>query len=47
VCWASGAIPRRAAKAADAVHGIDRLQALLPQADLVALTCPLTPETQA
>ncbi len=30
---------------ADAIHGVDRLRDLLPQADLVALTCPLTPET--
>lgn len=32
--------------AADEVHGNDRLLALLPQADIVALTCPLTPETE-
>src|SRR3954469_22507343 len=31
---------------ADEVHGLDRLKALLPQADIVALTCPLTPETE-
>jgi D-2-hydroxyacid dehydrogenase (NADP+) len=31
--------------AADAVFPQDRLLALLPQADVVALTCPLTPET--
>ena len=31
---------------ADAVHGHDRLHALLGQADVVALTCPLTPETE-
>jgi D-2-hydroxyacid dehydrogenase (NADP+) len=30
---------------ADEVHGMDKLAALLPQADFVALTCPLTPET--
>src|SRR5207249_9005510 len=30
----------------DAVHGVDRLHALPPQADLIALICPLTPETQ-
>jgi phosphoglycerate dehydrogenase-like enzyme len=30
---------------ADEVHGMDRLSALLPKADFVALTCPLTPET--
>jgi phosphoglycerate dehydrogenase-like enzyme len=32
--------------AADAVHGHDRLPELLGQADVVALTCPLTPETE-
>jgi len=31
---------------ADEVHGIERLSALLPEADIVALTCPLTPETE-
>jgi D-2-hydroxyacid dehydrogenase (NADP+) len=31
---------------ADAVHGLGDLKRLLPQADLVALTCPLTPETE-
>ena len=31
---------------ADSVHSIAELPALLPQADIVALTCPLTPETQ-
>jgi len=31
---------------ADEVHGLDRLKALLPQADIVALTRPLTPETE-
>jgi phosphoglycerate dehydrogenase-like enzyme len=30
---------------ADAVHGTDRLPDLLPEADVVALTCALTPET--
>lgn len=30
---------------ADAVYGYDRLHELLPAADIVALTCPLTPET--
>jgi phosphoglycerate dehydrogenase-like enzyme len=31
---------------ADAVHGLGDLKTLLPQADIVALTCPLTPETE-
>lgn len=30
---------------ADSVRGISDLEAVLPQADFVALTCPLTPET--
>ena len=30
---------------ADAVHPLDDLERLLPEADIVALTCPLTPET--
>jgi D-2-hydroxyacid dehydrogenase (NADP+) len=34
------------AGAADAVFGHDRLLALLPEADVVALTCPLTPQTE-
>jgi phosphoglycerate dehydrogenase-like enzyme len=32
--------------AADAVHSMDELNALLPKADFVALTCPLTKETE-
>jgi phosphoglycerate dehydrogenase-like enzyme len=32
--------------AADAVHSMDGLNSLLPDADFVALTCPLTPETE-
>ncbi|HXF55050.1 MAG TPA: D-2-hydroxyacid dehydrogenase [Hyphomicrobiaceae bacterium] len=40
---------RRSASApggpADAVHGQDRLLEVLPEADVIALTCPLTPET--
>jgi phosphoglycerate dehydrogenase-like enzyme len=28
------------------VHGLSALKSLLPQADFVALTCPLTPETE-
>ncbi len=31
---------------ADAVHAVADLPALLPQADIVALCCPLTPQTQ-
>jgi phosphoglycerate dehydrogenase-like enzyme len=31
---------------ADAVHGMGELKSLLPEADFVALTCPLTPETE-
>ena len=38
--------PGAGAGAADAVHRMDELSALLPAADYVALTCPLTPETE-
>jgi phosphoglycerate dehydrogenase-like enzyme len=38
--------PRAGAGHADAVHAISELNALLPQADFVALTCPLTAETR-
>src|SRR5262249_12756623 len=38
--------PRAGAGHADAVHGMSELDALLPQADFVALTCPLTAETE-
>jgi phosphoglycerate dehydrogenase-like enzyme len=38
--------PRAGAGHADSVHGISELKALLPQADFVALTCPLTAETE-
>jgi phosphoglycerate dehydrogenase-like enzyme len=31
---------------ADAVHGNGKLAELLPEADIVALTCPLTPQTE-
>ncbi len=31
---------------ADEVHAMGALKSLLPQADVVALTCPLTPETE-
>jgi phosphoglycerate dehydrogenase-like enzyme len=38
--------PQAGAGHADAVHGMSELKVLLPQADFVALTCPLTPETE-
>jgi phosphoglycerate dehydrogenase-like enzyme len=38
--------PSAGAGAADAVHGIDELGGLLGEADYVALTCPLTPQTE-
>ncbi|MBI5721314.1 MAG: D-2-hydroxyacid dehydrogenase [Burkholderiales bacterium] len=38
--------PSRGAGAADEVVGEEDLRGLLPQADFVALTCPLTPETE-
>jgi D-2-hydroxyacid dehydrogenase (NADP+) len=38
--------PATGADAADAVFGIDALQRALPDADYVALTCPLTKETE-
>jgi phosphoglycerate dehydrogenase-like enzyme len=38
--------PATAQGPADEVHTPDQLLALLPQADYVALTCPLTPETR-
>ena len=34
------------ANGADAVYGLDALHTLLPEADYVALTCPLTPDTE-
>ncbi len=37
--------PNNGAGAADAVHGMGELKALLPEADFVALTCPLVKET--
>src|SRR3979490_530829 len=37
--------PAAGSNGADSVHGMAQLKALLPQADFVALTCPLTPET--
>ncbi len=38
--------PSTGAEGVDAVAGTDRLHELLREADIVALTCPLTPETQ-
>jgi D-2-hydroxyacid dehydrogenase (NADP+) len=38
--------PDRGAGGADAVFGHDRLREVLPKADIVALTCPLTRETE-
>ena len=38
--------PRAGAGHADAAHAISDLHALLPQADFIALTCPLTAETE-
>ena len=38
--------PAKVRDVADAVHGISDLKSLLPEADFVALTCPLTKETE-
>jgi len=38
--------PSTGAGGADAVYGKERLHELLGQADVVALTCPLTPDTE-
>ena len=38
--------PANGAGAADEVHGLGALGGLLPQADFVALTCPLVKETE-
>ncbi len=38
--------PSAGPNGADEVHGLASLPALLPRADIVALTCPLTPETE-
>jgi len=38
--------PSTGADGADAVAGTDRLHEVLSQADIVALTCPLTPQTE-
>ena len=39
--------PSKGGEAADSVHRLADLKAILPQADFVALTCPLTKETDA
>src|SRR5260370_29719278 len=38
--------PAAGSNGADSVHGMAQLKELLPQADFVALTCPLTKETE-
>jgi phosphoglycerate dehydrogenase-like enzyme len=38
--------PKAGANGADEVHGLADLERLLPDADAVALTCPLTPQTE-
>ena len=38
--------PAKGADGADSVHGLAELPSLLPEADFVVLTCPLTAETQ-
>jgi phosphoglycerate dehydrogenase-like enzyme len=38
--------PAAGAEGADEVHGMGELDRLLPEADFVALTCPLTPQTE-
>jgi phosphoglycerate dehydrogenase-like enzyme len=38
--------PAAGGGAADAVHGMGELKSLLPEADFVVLSCPLTPETE-
>jgi len=38
--------PGAGSNGADSVHGMAQLKELLPQADFVALTCPLTKETE-
>jgi D-2-hydroxyacid dehydrogenase (NADP+) len=38
--------PSSGAGAADAVYPVSELPKLLPRADIIALTCPLTPETE-
>jgi phosphoglycerate dehydrogenase-like enzyme len=39
--------PASGGEGAASIHGLDELNELLPQADFVALTCPLTPETES
>lgn len=39
--------PAAGKDAADSVHAIADLNSLLPQADIVALTCPLTKEAES
>jgi phosphoglycerate dehydrogenase-like enzyme len=38
--------PTAGPNGADEVYGLDQLPAQLPRADFIALTCPLTPETE-
>ena len=38
--------PAAGTNGADEVYGLDQMMAQLPRADFVALTCPLTPETE-
>jgi phosphoglycerate dehydrogenase-like enzyme len=38
--------PKGGSNGADEVHGLEAMKQLLPQADVVALTCPLTPQTE-
>ena len=38
--------PSKGGEAADSLHGFGEFKALLPQADFIALTCPLTKETE-
>ena len=38
--------PAKGGEAADSTHGVQEVDALLPQADFVALTCPLNKETE-
>jgi phosphoglycerate dehydrogenase-like enzyme len=38
--------PKGGINGADEVYGLEALKELLPQADVVALTCPLTPQTE-